>query len=105
MRDLQDLLWLPTAGLQLGQGGVEVGHPVHQDGMLAFDVVGQQQQRWARGELDGGDSGAHAFDREDYPAAQDLGEVAEVSGHISAWHVHEVELLERCCGVVGHGVV
>lgn len=61
MGDLQGLLPLPAVGRQFGQGGVEVGHTVDQDRVFPLDVVGQQHQRWARGERDGSDSGAIAW--------------------------------------------
>ena len=48
-----------------------------------------------RGELNGGDPGAHRLDREDHAPAQDLGEVHQVGGHVTAGCVQEVELLEQ----------
>ena len=100
--DLHSLLPLPTMGRQLNQGGVKVGHPVHQDRPVPLDMVGQQHQRRTLGELDRGDPGPHRLDSKDHPAAQDLGEVRKVRGHISAGRVQEVELLEGC-GLVSHG--
>ena len=89
-------------GRQPSQGGVKVSHPVHQDRPIPLEVVGQQHQRRTLGELDRGDPCPHRFDSKDHPAAQDLGEVPKVGGHISTRRVHEVELLEGC-GLVSHG--
>jgi hypothetical protein len=100
--DLQGVLPLPAMGLQLNQGGAKVGHPIHQDRPVPLQVVGQQYQRRALGELDRGDPGPHRLDSEDHTAAQDLGEIGQVRGHIPAGRVQEVELLEGC-GLVSHG--
>jgi hypothetical protein len=89
-------------GRQPSQGDVKVGHPVHQDRPVPLQVLGQQHQGRALGELDRHDPGPHRLDSKDHPAAQDLGEVRKVCGHISARRVHEVELLKGY-GLVRHG--
>jgi hypothetical protein len=102
VRDLQRGLPLPASGLKPGHCGAKVGHPVHQDRAFPLDVVGQDHQRRAGGELDGSDPGPHRLDGEDNPPAQDLGEVLKVGGYVVAGRVHEVQLLEGY-GLVNHG--
>jgi hypothetical protein len=101
LRDLQGVLPLPATGRQRIQGGAKLGHPVHQNRPVPLDVVGQQHQRRTLGELDRRDPGPHRLHSKDHPAAQDLGEVGKVRGHIPTGRVHKVELLEGC-GLVSH---
>jgi hypothetical protein len=97
VRDLQGALPLPASGLKPGQGGAQVVHPVHQNRAFTLDVIGQEDQRGTRGDLDGRDPGAHRLDGEDHAPAQHIGEVHKICGHVTAGCVQEVELLKSSC--------
>src|SRR5207247_1473656 len=92
--DLEARFARPAARLHVAERRLEVGHAVHQDRLVAVEVVGQQDERRVVAHRDRRDPRAHALDGEHEPAAQHVGEEHHVAPDVVAGRVQEVELLE-----------
>ena len=102
--DLELVLGLPAAGSQLGGRSRQVGNAVDQDRRVAGQVIGQEDRGSRLGQLDHRDLRAHALDREDQPATEDIGEVAEIDRDITTRHVHVIEPFEPHPASIGEGL-
>lgn len=100
---------MPSSGLELGQRGRKVVHPIDEDRPIALDVICEHEERRAAGQPDRRDPGPAGLDGEDQLATQDVGEVRGFDRDIVARAIQEVELrrvrpsnLElRSCGSSG----
>ncbi|TMK36858.1 MAG: hypothetical protein E6G58_04895 [Actinobacteria bacterium] len=74
---------------------MEVVDAEHGDRAFALQVIGEQDERRALGELDGCDPRAHPVDRETNASAEDIFEDGEVGGDVAAGRVQEVQRQEK----------
>src|SRR5688572_18007932 len=93
--DLQPRSLLPTAGLELRDGCLQVCYSVDEHRPVALQVVGEDELRGTVGKLQQRDAGAHALDGEHDARAEHLLEVILLSGNITARAVDIVEPLEH----------
>jgi nitroreductase len=96
MGDFQHAPSLPAAPLQRSQRLVEVVDAVHENWLLALDVVRQQDAGRRLGQLDHRDPRSAVVDGEHQPTAEQPAEEGGVGRHVATWHVHEIELPEGC---------
>ena len=94
--DSDPLAHLAIALAQLRSRRVEVSDSIDEYRPFALEVVREQHCGPGRVELDHRDPGIEGLDRECQPGAQRSGEVARLDSGLTAWHVEEVEALERC---------
>ena len=94
-RYLEALLLLQAALLELGGRLSQILDAVDMDRAITFQVVRQQDVRWAAGEFDHGHARPHAFDGKTQLPAEHIDEVAHVGGDILAGRVKVVELEKR----------
>jgi nitroreductase len=94
VRDLQHAPSLPAAPLQRSQRLAEVVDAIHENWLLALDVVGQQDAGRRLGQLDHRDPRSGVVDGKHEPAAKHPAEEGGVGRHVATGHVHEIQLPE-----------
>src|SRR4051812_12755326 len=91
MRDPEHRLGAPAAPLQVRHRALEALHPVDQHRAVSSQVPGQQDVWWLVAQLHHRDARAECLDRKHQTCAEHTGEVFDVTGHVRAGHVEEVE--------------
>ena len=86
-----------AAPLELGEGGVQIGHSVDQHRGFALQVIGEQKSRLVLAQPHLRDPGGEGLDREHDLGAEVVSIERQVRGHGPARHVQEVERVERRC--------
>ena len=76
-------------------GGVEVWDPVDEHRLLAVEVLGEEQLRAVDGETEHRNASAEGFDGEHDLGPEPLDVVGELSGHVGAREVDELQLIEH----------
>jgi len=94
LRDLERPIRVPAFPFELGHGIRQACDAVHHDRLVAFEVVGEDDARPLRGQLDHRDPGAHRLDGEDQASPEDIGEIAGIRRDVAAWRVEIVEAFE-----------
>lgn len=84
-----------TAALQLDDSSIEVWHTEEEDGLIAVEMLGEQERRRIRIQANHCHPGPEGLNGENQLRAQSSSEVLDIGRYVTAWEIDKLQSIEH----------